>query len=116
MTTLDDTARDDQGWEDIGHDHRIRWVGWAPDRDLNPQYAGIPDCDRAALHIAHPRADGAPGPCMSGAVLDTAPAPFVNRYPTWHVESWTPLTLSPSLLCRMCGDHGFIRDGRWVPA
>lgn len=26
------------------------------------------------------------------------------------------LTLSPSLLCRTCGDHGFIRDGRWVPA
>jgi hypothetical protein len=26
------------------------------------------------------------------------------------------LTVSPSLLCRTCGNHGFIRDGRWVPA
>jgi hypothetical protein len=33
----------------------------------------------------------------------------------WTVESADPLTLSPSLLCH-CGDHGFIRDGRWVPA
>jgi hypothetical protein len=26
------------------------------------------------------------------------------------------LTISPSVLCRACGHHGFIRDGRWVPA
>jgi len=33
----------------------------------------------------------------------------------WQVISWEPLTLSPSLLCA-CGDHGFIREGKWVPA
>jgi hypothetical protein len=27
-----------------------------------------------------------------------------------------PLHIEPSLLCEFCGDHGFIRDGRWVPA
>lgn len=26
------------------------------------------------------------------------------------------LTLAPSLACRNCPSHGFIRDGRWVPA
>jgi hypothetical protein len=26
------------------------------------------------------------------------------------------LTLSPSLLCMRCGDHGFIRNGKWVKA
>ena len=33
------------------------------------------------------------------------------------------LTLSPSILCRLgnvtnepCGFHGFVRDGKWVPA
>lgn len=31
----------------------------------------------------------------------------------WQVESLDPLTLSPSLLCRWCGHHGFIRAGRW---
>ena len=34
----------------------------------------------------------------------------------WQVEQRDPLTLSPSLLCRACGHHGWIRDGRWVPA
>lgn len=36
--------------------------------------------------------------------------------PTWEVLKQDPLTLSPSLACRSCGHHGFIRDGRWVPA
>jgi hypothetical protein len=26
------------------------------------------------------------------------------------------LTVTPSLLCRHCPSHGFIRDGQWVPA
>jgi hypothetical protein len=34
----------------------------------------------------------------------------------WDVLSVEPLTLSPSLLCRACGHHGFIREGKWVPA
>lgn len=32
----------------------------------------------------------------------------------WKVESVSPLTLSPSILCRTCGNHGFIRQGKWV--
>lgn len=28
-----------------------------------------------------------------------------------------PLHVEPSILCPAgCGDHGFVRDGRWVPA
>ena len=34
----------------------------------------------------------------------------------WKVEGLEPLTISPSLLCRECGHHGFIRGGQWVPA
>jgi hypothetical protein len=34
----------------------------------------------------------------------------------WDVISENPLHLEPSLLCRACGDHGFIRNGRWVKA
>jgi hypothetical protein len=34
----------------------------------------------------------------------------------WTLESKEPLTVSPSLLCRSCGSHGFIRDGKWVQA
>jgi hypothetical protein len=33
----------------------------------------------------------------------------------WTLEKFEPLTLSPSLLCRACGHHGFIKEGRWIP-
>jgi len=36
--------------------------------------------------------------------------------PEWDVISSDPLTLSPSVLCRTCGHHGWIRDGKWVPS
>ena len=36
--------------------------------------------------------------------------------PMWTVQSWNPLTLTPSLVCQDCGDHGFVREGKWVPA
>jgi hypothetical protein len=34
----------------------------------------------------------------------------------WRVEQAEPLTLSPSILCGRCGEHGWIRDGKWVSA
>lgn len=32
----------------------------------------------------------------------------------WRVIQEEPLTLVPSLLCRGCGDHGYITNGCWV--
>ena len=33
------------------------------------------------------------------------------------IVSRSPVTLTPSLLCPFnCGTHGYIRDGKWVPA
>lgn len=34
----------------------------------------------------------------------------------WTLEQEDPLMISPSVLCRGCGLHGFIREGKWVPA
>ena len=34
----------------------------------------------------------------------------------WTLVSERPLTVSPSVLCPLCGNHGFIRKGIWVPA
>ncbi len=34
----------------------------------------------------------------------------------WDVVSTEPLTLAPSMRCRICGHHGYIQNGRWVPA
>lgn len=71
--------------------------------------------DKAGLIRTHPAPGG--GQCESSAMFDL---PGVREaFPNaavWQVEQWEPLTLSPSLLCRACGHHGWIRDGRWVPA
>jgi hypothetical protein len=100
---------------DLGHDHTLRWLSWSPDRDLNPQYADQPDIDRIGAIIDHVRADGQP--CDGGVIHFDLPGvrDVIPDRAVWTVESWDPLTLSPSLLCH-CGDHGYIRDGRWVVA
>lgn len=103
---------------DLGHGHTASFFGWAPDRALNPQYDGIPDIDRAGLLVEHP--DGLrPGERCKSAINFDLPemhAAGLAAHAVWQVESWDPLTLSPSLLCRRCGDHGFIRGGVWIPA
>lgn len=110
---------------DLGSGHTLRWVGWAPDDlPVNRQNFGIPDgepmpvVEKVGVSISHP-SKRTPGEGCSGMIhFDT---PEVQRWhlaPTqhrWRVESWEPLTVSPSILCA-CGDHGFIRNGKWVPA
>jgi hypothetical protein len=32
------------------------------------------------------------------------------------IDQTDPLTLSPSLLWPCCNTHGWIREGRWIPA
>lgn len=100
---------------DLGHDHWLSFFGWHPDRDLNPQYEGIPDVDKAGATVDHRKPDGS---LCSGAITFDSPtmrAVGQSERALWQVESWEPLTISPSLLCK-CGDHGFIREGCWVPA
>lgn len=36
--------------------------------------------------------------------------------PNWTLVSMQPFHIEPSVHCLACGDHGFIRDGKWVPA
>jgi len=54
-------------------------------------------------------------PCGGGGLFDVPETQVYADRPKWQVESWNPLTLSQSLLCTVCGNHGFIRDGQWVP-
>jgi len=42
--------------------------------------------------------------------------PYEKTRPSWKVDQATPLSLSPSIHCRACDDHGFVRNGQWVPA
>ncbi len=108
---------------DLGDGHLLWFFCWKPDRELNPQYKDVPDVDRAGAIVSHLAPDGTD--CMSSINFDLPMLrevfPNDNR---WQVISWEPLTLAPSLLCRApldgfnghCGDHGFIREGKWVRA
>lgn len=69
---------------------------------------------RAGARVPHLKANGELCEGWITFVGSSWAAAFDNKIPTWTVQSWEPLTVSPSLLCRACGDHGFIRDGRWV--
>jgi hypothetical protein len=90
-------------WQDIGGGHEISL------------YVGEDDVTHIGLLDRHHKPDGAP--CSTGSIMFDLPqnahAPERHR---WQVVSEDPLTLSPSLLCQLCGDHGWIRDGRWVVA
>lgn len=100
---------------DLGDGHTAEWSGWHPNRELNPHLAGIPDVEKWGLTIYHTNPSGQD--CAGFVTLDGEVQRLVepNRPNRWTVESWDPLTLSPSVLCS-CGDHGFIREGRWVRA
>jgi hypothetical protein len=62
----------------------------------------------------HLKPDGRP--CGGGAVLFDLPVNADVAVDKWTLVSRNPFHLEPSLLCRLCGDHGFIRNGAWEKA
>lgn len=109
---------DTTDWADLGNDHRMQYFRWSPNRDLNPQFAAAPDIEKFGAFIAHQTSSGAD--CMGGIYFDSEAArqvtPPGHHGQFWQVQSWEPLAITPSVLCRTCGDHGWITGGRWVPA
>lgn len=109
---------------DLGHGHTVRWLSWAPD-DLHANrerygvpLPNIPHCGAIVEHQAK-QGWGTNGDGTCASVIHFNLAAFLEHNPAdvggvWEVESWEPLTVSPSLLCCSCGDHGFIRSGQWV--
>jgi hypothetical protein len=94
---------------DLGNGHRA---------EFTTRYGDPEGAEPAGLIHYHPKpagveCEGDDGMC-AGAV--TFRGKGDGKRPEWDVESWEPLTLSPSLLCRTCGSHGFIRGGKWVDA
>lgn len=91
--------------------------GGDPDiRDADGSVSGGETEHLGGFIVRHARpgqADEGPR-CASHADVD----PHFQR-PRWEMAGSLEggdLTLRPSLLCGRCGDHGFIRDGKWVPA
>lgn len=41
---------------------------------------------------------------------------YARPLDTHTIESINPLSVKESVLCQDCGYHGYIREGRWVPA
>lgn len=104
-----------EGWTDIGEEHAIRFFGWHPD-DLaaNRERFGVPlpNVERAGVFVRHRKPDGSE--CCASIHFDLPETKAIESKDKWQVQSLDPLTVSPSLLCH-CGDHGFIRDGKWDP-
>ena len=99
---------------DLGLGHTLRFIAFAPDRSIahNAEtFRDLPDDPRAGAIVTHPNSHG--GTCESFIGLNSG---INTAAATWTVECWDPLTLSPSLVCSNCGDHGFVRGGKWVPA
>jgi len=84
------------GTEYIGHGHWLRRQVW------QGEPSGVLDI--------HMKADGRL--CFGGARW----AGPDDGHAKWKLVSVEPLHIEPSLACRGCGDHGWIRDGKWVPA
>jgi hypothetical protein len=66
----------------------------------------------------HPKPEGGPGLYCGGYI---SWVPGGTRSAKHQLVAGSPgdeehLTISPSLLCRTCGNHGFIRDGKRVTA
>ncbi len=79
-------------------------------------FASYQDDPRTGANVIHTRPDGSI--CQGwisfrGGAWDRA---FKGGVPSWDVVEREPLTLSPSILCRACGDHGYVRGGKWVRA
>ncbi len=100
---------------DLGDGHWLSFHGWHPDRSIQSnaeRYAGVPDVERWGAAVPHRMVDGTL--CGGFVTFDGEVQRQVHPgAPKWTVEAWEPLSLSPSLLCRACGDHGFIKGGRW---
>lgn len=96
------------GRTDIGGDHWIKG------------YTGTETDVQIGFSILHKKANGKW--CIGSVMFDI---PEAQRFRTtfldghksavWTLHSREPLHIEPSILCA-CGDHGWIRNGRWVPA
>lgn len=55
--------------------------------------------------------------CAGGGDFSNVEPPDREAVPDrWTLVSLEPLHFEPSILCRECGSHGYIRDGAWVSA
>lgn len=121
LTTLRDPACmgfnewHDHCCTDLGYSHCARPVvsGGCPDvRTADGTMAGGPDEHLVGFLVEHDTVTGTR--CRSYASVLSADHPDGRWIGSGELVEGT-LTLTPSLLCRLCGDHGFVVSGAWIP-
>lgn len=106
---------DDYFTIDLGNDHWAHFVGHGGE-GITQNGQPVPWTEKYGLSVIHRCAKTESGWDEGFVTFDIPENTEGDARPKWKVESWDPLTLSPSLLQRGCGDHGFVRDGKWVRA
>jgi hypothetical protein len=122
---------------DLGDGHWLRWTAQSdyvkqPNGTVTSK--GVDDRGPIGAIVVHTRESAPHGYCVGAITFDV---PWLHEgfrtrgsqsAALWQVQSFDPLTVSPSLLCKApvydenkqqigeCGDHGFIQNGRWVRA
>lgn len=103
-------------YEDLLSDRSEKTIALSPDccfQWINGSASGPKADERVGIIFWHRAQDGR----ACGGYVNFDPD---EERATWTVQSWEPLTISPSVLCNGvhgCGGyHGFIRSGQWVPA
>lgn len=88
-----------------------------PDVDLGDGVTGTfvsmhgdPEKKRIGIVVVHRRPDNGEE-CWASCHWG-----YPGKSEQHELVSMDPLTVAPSLDCPECGLHGYIRDGKWVPA
>ncbi len=89
---------------DLGDNHYISWLS---DSDGNKiGFLEWHDCKRDDQFLT------------AGTVMFDIPEAqaYQSGQARWQLYSLDPIHVEPSIACRSCSNHGFIRNGKWVNA
>lgn len=104
----------------MGDGHAFRFlygsVDSYPDKGWLHYQDGVNDLVIIGIMENHRTADGFVCGGYASFVRPPRPSEHEATNPLWKVQSIEPLTITPSLQCRSCANHGFITEGQWVSA
>lgn len=101
---------DEMELHELGHGVWFTWLRYAGER------VGVIEWHHCPPQTGGGLIDMPDGKNLSGgALMFDIPGNAQEQRPKWQLISLDPLHIEPSVLCRTCGLHGFIRDGKWVP-
>lgn len=101
MLEQDDDEIPDK-WIDIGLNHKLSLAYF------RKQLSGI--------RLKHICLDGKESEDLITFTNSSWARAMKNNLTTWELEQLDPLTIYPSIECRACKDHGYVRNGLWVVA